>query len=69
MLTDEEVKNIPKTIGRIERRYRNMSELDEVAEEKDIDDKDKCPDCGAPLVFQAGCEKCSNPDCVYVGCG
>lgn len=47
----------------------DKSALDEVSEEMDVDDKDKCPDCGSPLIFQAGCEKCSNPDCFYVGCG
>ena len=31
-------------------------------------DGDKCDECGSELVFQEGCEKCSNPDCTYAKC-
>jgi ribonucleoside-diphosphate reductase alpha chain len=31
-------------------------------------EKEMCPLCGAHLVKQQGCTKCSNPDCVYEKC-
>lgn len=28
-----------------------------------------CPECGSYLVRQGGCTVCSNPACIYEGCG
>ena len=27
-----------------------------------------CPDCGAAIVFESGCQKCSDPECGWARC-
>jgi len=68
MLTEKEVEEIPATIDRIKRRYRNMNELDKVAEEMEMEETEEgeCPNCGTNTIFQGGCESC--PICGWSKC-
>lgn len=58
---------INKTTGE-EKRYINFIQIADTEYSSEKIEHELCPECGAHLVKQSGCTKCSNPDCYYEKC-
>lgn len=54
----------------LEEEYKNNTRIISCSNHKDeeIDEINKCPDCGSQMQLTEGCTVCSNPDCGYSKC-